>query len=335
VHRYIIKRLLLLVPTLLAISFFVFLMIHLVPGDPAQVMLGERATPEALADLRRELGLDDPILTQYGRFLGGLAHGDLGRSIKSNERITTELTRRFPATVELATAAMLIATVVGMGMGILAATRRNSIIDYASMFGALIGVSMPIFWLGLMLMLGLGLQLGLFPIAGRIDTAVSVDRITGLLILDSLLTGNWRGLSSALAHLALPALALGTVPMAVIARMTRASLLEVMRQDYVRTARAKGLRERVVVLRHAVRNALIPTLTVLGLQFGYLLGGAIITETIFAWPGTGRWLLLAVYARDFRAVQGGVLLIATVFVIVNLLVDVAYGYVDPRIRHEA
>ncbi len=334
-HRYILRRVLLLFPTLLAISFAVFLMIHLVPGDPAQVMLGERATPEALASLRTELGLNDPWPVQYGRFLGGLVRGDLGRSIKTHERVVDELRARFPATAELATAAIFLAAVVGIATGILAATRRASWIDYTSMFTALAGVSMPIFWLGLMLMLAFGLRLGWFPIAGRLATDVSIEPWSGFLVLDALKSGNWVALRSAVSHLVLPAVALATVPMAVIARMTRSSVLEVLEQDYVRTARAKGLTEWIVVLRHAVRNALIPTLTVLGLQFGYLLGGAIITETIFAWPGLGRWLLLAVYARDFRAVQGGVLLIAAVFVLVNLVVDLLYAVADPRIRHAA
>jgi peptide/nickel transport system permease protein len=327
------RRLLLLVPTLLAISVAVFLLIHLIPGDPAQVMLGERATPAALAALRAELGLGDPLWVQYGRFLGGLLRGDLGRSLKTHEKVSQEIAVRFPATLELALAAMGIAAIGGIGLGILAASRHRTLIDQLTMGVAVVGVSMPIFWLGLMLMLLFGVQLGWLPIAGRLDTGLTVERMTGLVTLDALLTGDWHGYRNALAHLALPALALATIPMAVIARMTRSSVLEALRQDYVRTARAKGLAEPAVVLRHAVRNAFLPTLTVLGLQFGSLLGGAIITETIFAWPGVGRWLLLAVHARDFQAVQGGVLVIATTFVVVNLIVDLGYSVIDPRVRH--
>jgi peptide/nickel transport system permease protein len=327
------RRLLLLVPTLLAISIAVFLLIHLIPGDPAQVMLGERATPAALAALRAELGLGDPLWVQYGRFLTGLLRGDLGRSLKTHEQVSQEIAVHFPATLELAIAAMAIAACAGIGLGLLAATRHRSFLDQLTMMVAVVGVSMPIFWLGLMLMLLFGVQLGWLPIAGRLDTGFMVERVTGFVTLDALLAGEFRAFWNAVAHLALPALALATIPMAVIARMTRSSVLEAMRQDYVRTARAKGLPEHRIVLRHAVRNAFLPTLTVLGLQFGSLLGGAIITETIFAWPGVGRWLLLAVHARDFQAVQGGVLVIATTFVVVNLMVDLGYSIVDPRIRH--
>ncbi len=326
------RRILLLVPTLLALSIAVFLLIHLVPGDPAQVMLGERATPAALATLRAELGLGDPLWRQYGRFLTGLLHGDLGRSLKTHEEVTREIANRFPATVELAVAAMAIAAVVGIGLGALAAVRHRTIIDQLTMMGAVVGVSMPIFWLGLMLMLFFGVELGWLPIGGRLDTGLAVARLTGFLTVDALVARNWRAFADALAHIALPSFALSTIPMAVVARMTRSSLLDALRQDYVRTARAKGLGEMAVVMRHAVRNAFIPTLTVLGLQFGSLLGGAIITETIFAWPGVGRWLLLAVHARDFRAVQGGVLVIATAFVLVNLIVDLGYSILDPRVR---
>ena len=332
-RSFILKRLLFLVPTLAGISLLVFLMIHLVPGDPAQVMLGERASAESLAALRAELGLDRPIYVQAGRFFLGLVQGDLGRSIKTHERVTTELKQRFPATMELTASSMVLAALVGIAAGALSAARRGSALDYTGMTIALVGVSMPIFWLGLVLILVFSVTFGIFPISGRIGASVYVREITGLYLVDTLLAGDLRAFGDAFRHLILPAVALGTVPMAVIARMTRSSMLEVLREDYIRTAWAKGLTEKVVVLRHALRNAFIPILTMIALEFGYLLGGAIITETIFAWPGVGRWLYLAVLARDFRAVQGGVLLIATSFVLVNLAADVLYAWLDPRIKY--
>jgi peptide/nickel transport system permease protein len=326
------RRLLFLVPTLLGISLVVFLMVHLVPGDPAIVMLGERARPEALAELRTEMGLDKPLYVQYGRFLSELLRLDLGRSVKTHELVKVEIAQRFPATFELAVAAMILATVIGVLAGVASAARPRSWLDYTSMVGALVGVSMPIFWLGLMLILIFASLLHWLPISGRLPHDVSFPMRTHLFVVDAVLSGNPRNVVAALRHLILPALALGTIPMAVIARMTRSSLLEVMRQEYVRTARAKGLPEKSVIFTHALRNAIIPTITVIGLQFGYLLSGAIITETVFAWPGVGRWLLGAVLARDFRAIQGGVLVIAAIFVLVNLVVDMLYGFIDPRIR---
>jgi peptide/nickel transport system permease protein len=230
-------------------------------------------------------------------------------------------------------ASKALAIVIGIGAGVLSATRKGSLLDYVSMMGSLVGVSMPIFWLGLVLIMGLGLSLGLFPVSGRLSAHVFIPRLTGLVLVDSLLAGDFYAFGDALWHLVLPGVTLGTVPAAVIARMTRSSLLEVLKEDYVRTARAKGLSERAVILRHALKNAFIPVLTVISLEFGYLLGGAVITETIFAWPGVGRWLLLAVYARDFRAIQGGVLLIATTFVVINLIADVLYAWLDPRIKY--
>jgi len=332
VFGYVLKRLALLVPTLLGMSLLTFSLIHLVPGDPATVMLGERATPEAVTALRRELGLDRPLWVQYGRFLHGLATGDLGRSLKTREKIVVEMAARFPATAELAFAAILFAALVGVGAGIVAARWRRSWFDVVVMAGSLAGVSMPIFWLGLLVILLFSVQWGILPLAGRLDPAFSVPHVTGFLLVDTLLGGQPLAFLDALKHLVLPALVLGTIPLAVIARMTRAAVLEVLTQDYVRTAWAKGLSETRVLLVHVLKNALIPTLTVIGLQFGYLLGGAIITETIFEWPGVGRWLVLAVSARDFRAVQGGVLLLATVFVLVNLVVDLVYALADPRVR---
>ena len=329
---YVLRRLALLVPTLLGLSILTFSLIHHVPGDPAAVMLGERASPEAVARLRGELGLDRPLHEQYGRFLSGLLAGDLGRSLKTREKVSLEVANRFPATFELALAAILFASVFGVAAGILAARHRRSFLDAAVMAGSLAGVSMPIFWLGLLAILLFSVQLGWLPLAGRIAPALAVPKVTGFLLIDTLVAGRPAAFLDVVRHLVLPACVLGTIPLAVIARMTRAAMLEVMTQDYVRTAWAKGLSERRVLLVHVLKNALIPTITVIGLQFGSLLGGAIITETIFAWPGVGRWLVLAVSARDFRAVQGGVLLLAGVFVLVNLVVDLLYAAVDPRIR---
>ena len=331
---FLCRRLLLLLPTLAGISALVFLMIHLVPGDPAQIMLGERANAETLAALRAEMGLDEPLHVQFGRFFSGLIQGDLGRSLRTQEKVSTELLQRFPATMELTLTSMLIAVVVGGVAGVMAAARQGRFLDYLCMVGATGGISLPVFWLGLMLILFFAVQLPVFPVSGRISTHVYVPDVTHFYLLDTLIAGNGSAFADALHHLVLPALTLSTIPMAVIARMTRASLLETLGQDYIRTAWAKGLTERAVIIRHALRNAAIPTLTVIALEFGFLLGGAIITETIFSWPGVGRWVFLAVQARDFRAVQGGVLLLATVFVLVNALADLLYAWLDPRIRYD-
>ncbi|MCY3766804.1 MAG: ABC transporter permease [Gemmatimonadetes bacterium] len=330
---YILKRLFLLVPMLLGIVVLVFLMIHFVPGDPAQVMLGERASAEQVAELRRQLGLDQELHVQLGLYLWGLVQGDLGRSFKSHAKVSSELLARFPATLELTLISMLLACGVGIIAGVVSASRKGTVMDYLGMTVSLAGLSMPIFWLGLMVILVMSVFLGLFPVSGRLSTHLFIPRVTGLYLIDSLLAGDLRAFVDAVWHLVLPGLTLGTVPMAVIARMTRSSLLDVLKEDYVRTAWAKGLSERIVIFRHALKNAFIPVLTVISLQFGFLLGGAVITETIFAWPGVGRWLLLAVYSRDFRAVQGGVLLVALMFALINLIADVMYAWLDPRIRH--
>lgn len=332
--QYVLRRLMATVPILLGVTIVVFLFLHLIPGDPARVILGERATPEALEQVREELGLNDPLYVQYLRFLGRLLRGDLGRSIVSNTRVSHELATRFPATIELAVAAMLIAVVIGVPAGIVSAARQYSLFDHISMMVALLGVSMPVFWLGLMLIWLFALELRWLPMSGRLDVTIDLRTITGLFVLDSILTGNLAALKNSLAHLVLPGLALGTIPMAIIARMTRSSMLEVMRQDYIRTAHSKGLAERTVVIKHALKNALIPVITVVGLQFGFLLGGAVMTETIFSWPGVGRLAFDAIMNRDFPVLQGSILLISCVFVFINLLVDVAYAYLDPRIHYD-
>lgn len=333
-YRFVLKRLIALLPTLAGISLLVFLMLYLVPGDPAQVMLGERANAESLAELRATMGLDQPFHVQFYRFFTGLLRGDLGRSIRTHEKITTELVQRFPATCELTVASMLLAVVVGIAAGLWAAVRRGKIADLLSMILATAGISIPVFWLALMLVLLLAFYVPLFPVSGRLSTDIYFEPITYFYVIDTLLHGDFAACGDVLWHLFLPALTLGTIPTAVIARMTRASLIDVLGEDYIRTAWAKGLQQRVVIVRHALKNAFIPTLTVIALEFGYLLGGAVITETIFAWPGVGRWLFLAVQARDFRAVQGGVLLLAAVFVLANLIADVLYAWLDPRIRYD-
>ncbi len=331
---YAIRRFLTIVPVLIGVSVIVFGFIHLIPGDPAVTMLGERATPERVAEIRAQLGLDRPLTTQYLIYVGKILRGDLGASILRGDPVLLDLVRRFPATVELATSAILIAIVVGVPMGIIAAVWRNSLFDGVSRMVALTGVSMPIFWLGLMLAWFFGVVLHWLPTGFRLSTEVTLTPVTNFHVLDSLLTKNPQALVSSLRHLFLPALCLSTIPMAVIARMTRASLLEVLSQEYIRTAEAKGLPQQAVILRHAMRNALLPVMTVTGLQVGRLLSGAILTETIFSWPGIGLWIFESIQARDYPIVQGATLFIATIFVSVNLITDLLYATVDPRIKYD-
>lgn len=331
---YIIKRVLGVIPVLLCVSMLVFGFLRLIPGDPALIMLGERATEANIARVREQLGLNKPLHEQYLTFLGNALRGDLGRSVLRQEPVVQEIIRRFPATIELALAAMFIALLIGIPAGVISAVRRGSLFDAGSMLVALTGVSMPIFWLGLMLIYLFAVVLHVLPTGGRLDAGAQFKPITNLLLLDALLLGNTQLFFQALRHLALPALALGTIHMAIIARMTRSSMLEVLSQDYIRTAQAKGLRERTVVVRHALRNAWLPIITVVGLQVGRLLSGAILTETVFSWPGIGRWLVDAIYARDYPIVQGVTLFIALIFVVVNLSVDILYALVDPRIRFD-
>ena len=332
--QYALKRFLTIVPVLVGVSILVFSFIHLIPGDPAATMLGERATPERVQEIREQLGLERPLYVQYGIFVGRILHGDLGTSILRRDPVIRDLIRRFPATVELALTAICIAILVGVPSGIVSAVWRNSFFDGVSRIIALTGVSMPIFWLGLMLAWVFGVMLGWLPTGFRMDTDVTLVTVTHFNILDSIITGNWRAFIVTVRHLILPAVALSTIPMAVITRMTRASLLEVLSQDYIRTAEAKGLPQTAVVLQHALRNALLPVLTVTGLQVGRLLAGAILTETIFSWPGIGLWIYEAIQARDYPIVQGATLFIATIFVLVNLATDVLYATVDPRIKYD-
>jgi peptide/nickel transport system permease protein len=333
VIRYTLRRILALVPVLIGVSVIVFLFLHLIPGDPAAAMLGEHATPDALQNLRKAYGLDEPWPNQYLLFVNHIVHGDLGRSIRSNNPVLTELGQRFPATAELTLVAMLFAVVIGLPAGIISAWRRGSIFDNASVLIALTGVSMPIFWLGLMLAWFFGVQLKILPFSARLDTGVSFTPITNFLLLDAILKGNVNVLGQTIKHLLLPSLALSTVPMAIVARMTRGAMIEVLHQDYVRTARAKGLRDRIVVVSHAFRNALLPVVTIVGLQVGTLLSGAILTETIFSWPGIGRWVYESIQFRDYPVVQSMTLVIAVIFVLANLLVDLSYAWLDPRVRY--
>ncbi|MFZ5942590.1 MAG: ABC transporter permease [Bacillota bacterium] len=332
--NYILKRLLMLIPVLLGVSLLAFSIIHLIPGDPARIILGERANEASILALQEKLGLNQPLYIQFWNFLKNVLTGDLGTSIITNEKVSYELLTAFAATMELTIAAMIIAVVVGIAAGTIAAVKQYSIFDNLSMVGALVGVSMPIFWLGLLMIWAFAYKLALFPPSGRLDVALNVPRITHMLLVDSLLDGNITAFKNTLWHLAMPSLALATIPMAIIARMTRSSMLEVMRQDYIRTARAKGLPEIVVVFKHAIKNAFLPVITVIGLQFGLLLGGAVMTETVFSFPGLGRRLYMAIMARDYPVVQGGILLISFCFVLVNLLVDLTYSLIDPRIKLE-
>lgn len=328
---FIIRRFLIIIPTLLGVSVVVFFLLAITPGDPAELLLGERATVESLEAMREYLGLNEPLYVQYGLFLSRLIRLDLGETIWTRQQVWHEIRERFPATIELSLAAMFLSCFFGIILGIVSATKQYSVFDYLSMLASLIGVSMPVFWLGLMLMLVFALNLGWFPVSGRIGVNTELEVITNFYVLDAILTRNWSALGDVLHHLVLPAVALSTIPMAIIARMTRSSMLEVLRQDYIKTARAKGLSEVKVVFKHALRNSLIPVITVVGLQFGILLGGAILTEHVFAWPGVGKWIFEGVVKRDYMVIQGGTMLVATVFVVVNTLVDILYVVINPRI----
>ena len=328
---FIIRRILIVIPTLLGVTIIVFLMLRITPGDPAELLLGERATPTALDAMREYLGLKEPLYVQYGMFIKRAVRLDLGETIWTREKVSNEIGQRFPATIELALVAMFISCFFGIILGIISATKQYSWFDYLSMVTSLFGVSMPVFWLGLMLMLLFSLSLGWFPMSGRIGVETDLPIITNFFVLDAVLVRDWSALGDALMHLALPAFALSTIPLAIVSRMTRSSMLEVLRQDYIKTAKAKGLSQPKIVLKHALRNGLIPVVTVIGLQFGILMGGAILTETVFAWPGVGKWLFDGVVKRDYMVIQGGTLLVATTFVIVNLIVDVLYAVINPRI----
>ncbi|MFN8575536.1 MAG: ABC transporter permease [Candidatus Sericytochromatia bacterium] len=332
IFRFIIRRLLFLLFILFGVSILVFISVRLIPGDPAQVMLGEKATPESLERLREQLGLNKSIYEQYFIYLKNLLRGDLGISITSNNSVMSEIIRKFPATIELSFASMFIATIFGVSAGILAAVYRNSWLDNIVMIGALTGVSMPIFWLGLILMLVFSSTLDLLPFSGRMDITSDIEPITNFYLIDTLLKGDFEAFGDVVNHLILPAFTLSTVPTAIIARMTRASMLEVLNHEYIRTAYAKGVNKFKVIMYHALRNALIPIVTITGLQLGLLLSGAVLTETVFSWNGLGSYVVNAVASRDFPVIQGCVLIFAAVFVLVNLFVDLSYFIIDPRVR---
>ena len=330
--RFIVRRLLLLVPILLGLSLLVFFWIRALPGGPAQALLGERATPEAVAAIERQYGLDQPVYVQYWHFLKKIGSFDFGDSITSRQPVIQELKLRFPATVELAIAAMLFSTFLGVPLGIIAAKKHDTWIDHGSLFASLLGISIPIFFLAILLKYIFAVQLGWLPTVGRLSVLIDLEPPTNFYILDAILTGNWEALWDAIKHLILPAIALGTIPLAIIARITRAAVLDVQNEDYVRTARAKGVHPRAVDIRHVLRNALLPVSTIIGLQIGLLLSGAVLTETVFAWPGMGQWLVQAIEDRNYPVLQGGILFLALVFVLVNLIVDISYAFINPRIR---
>lgn len=336
--KFILKKFLDLIPTLVGISILSFILIRLIPGDPIMLKLGERgADPVVYAEMKKQMGLDLPIWEQYFIFLKNAFNGDLGKSIISNISVTEEFFSRFPATLELGLTALFLAITFGIPLGILAAVKRNSFYDYFLMGGSLVGYSMPIFWWGLILILFFSVTLGITPVAGRIGIMYDVEVVTGFMLIDTLLPVNLsnEGIGpflSALSHLILPSIAMGTIPLAVMARMTRSSMLEVLGEDYIRTAKAKGLPIRKIVGVHALRNALIPIVTVVGLMFGSIITGAILTETIFSWPGIGKWLVTSINARDYNVIQGGILFIATMIVLINLVVDFIYAIVNPKMR---
>jgi len=348
--RYIIRRLISVLPTLIGVTFVIFMFQRLIPGDPAVAMLGEHATEENVARIREQFGLNRPLFldreallqgdlsgffdSQYIRYLDRLIRLDLGDSIHRRIPVAETLALRFPATFELALLSMLFAILIGIPVGIASASRRNSVLDGVTMIGSLIGVSMPIFWLGLMEIMLFAVFMNWLPAGGRLSSGIEVETITNFILLDSLITGNTPAFIDAFKHIIMPAVALATIPMAIIARMTRSSMLDVLQEDYIRTAKAKGLIERVVLFKHALKNAFLPVITIIGIQAGSLLAGAVLTETIFSWPGIGKWVYDSILGRDYPIVQGATLLIAIIFMVVNLLVDLSYALLDPRIHYD-
>lgn len=348
--RYILRRLISVLPTLIGVTLIIFLFQRLIPGDPAVAMLGEHATQENVERIREQFGLNRPVFldrealangdlvgffdSQYVRYIDRLLRFDLGNSIHRRIPVLETLAERFPATMELAVLSLFISLLIGLPIGIASAARRNSTLDGVTMVGSLIGLSMPIFWLGIMEIMLFSVFLQWLPSGGRLSTGVVITPITNFLFLDSILTGNFPGFMDALKHIAMPAMALATIPTAIIARMTRSSMLDVLQEDYIRTATAKGLAERVVLFRHALKNAFLPVITIIGIQMGTLLAGAVLTETIFSWPGIGKWVYDSILGRDYPIVQGVTLLIAIIFLLVNLIVDISYALIDPRISYD-
>lgn len=331
--NYIIKRILMLIPVLIGVSIIVFLIMRVFSPDPAPIVLGQHATQESVEAWREANGLNEPVYLQYWHFITGALTGDLGNSYYTKAPVVKEIFARFPATIELALVAVVLASIFGILIGVISAVKKNTIFDNAGMLVALIGVSVPVFWLGILLIIFFSGTLHLLPSSGRIDPLLLPGHVTGFYLVDSLIAGDTEAFTDALRHLILPGATLAMYSMAIIARMTRSSMLETLQQDYIRTARAKGISEGKVIGRHALRNGLIPIVTVIGLQLGILLGGAVLTETVFSWPGIGSYTVACILKSDFPVVQGVVLLIATVFVMVNLLVDVIYVFLDPRIKY--
>ncbi|MEA3078109.1 MAG: peptide/nickel transport system permease protein [Actinomycetota bacterium] len=330
--KFVVRRLVQLVPILLGLSLLVFAWVRALPGGPETALLGERATPARVAEVRRAYGLDRPLYQQYGSYMGRVVRLDFGQSIATQRSVASEIRRRFPATIELTLAAMVFAIGLGLPLGFLAARRAGTALDQLSMGGSLLGISVPVFFLAFILKYVFAVKLGWLPTVGRLDVLRTVSHPTGFYVLDAVLTLDFPTLVDALRHLVLPGIALGTIPLAIVTRITRAAVLEVVNEDYVRTARAKGLTAGVVNRRHVLKNAMLPITTVIGLQTGLLLSGAVLTEIVFAWGGMGSFLYQAVFDRDFPVLQGGILFLAVVFVLVNLLVDISYGLLDPRIR---
>ena len=331
--KYIIKRLLLLIPVLFGVSLIVFFLMRVCAPDPAPIVLGQHATQESMDAWREANGLNDPVVTQYVDFIKGAFTGDLGTSYYTKTPVVDEIMSRFPATVELAIVAIILASVLGIAVGVVSAVHKNSIFDNGGMLLSLVGVSIPIFWLGIMLIILFSGTLHWLPSTGRVNPALRPDTVTGFMIIDSILAGDMEALKDVLQHLVLPAVTLSLYSMAIIARMTRSSMLETLNQDYIRTARAKGVPEGKVNRRHALRNAMLPVATVIGLQLGSLLGGAVLTESVYSWPGIGNYTVQCIMKSDFPVVQGVVLLIAVIFVLMNLIVDVVYAFLDPRIKY--
>jgi dipeptide transport system permease protein len=331
---FLLRRLAVLIPTFIGVSIIAFSFIRLLPGDPVALLSGERVmSPERHAQISAQLGMDRPMIVQYFDYLGGVLTGDFGTSIVSKKPVLDQFLTLFPATVELSFCAIIIAIALGIPAGVIAAIKRGSIFDQGLMGIALVGYSMPIFWWGLLLIILFSGTLQWFPVSGRISLMFYFPQVTGFMLIDSLISGQKGAFASALSHLVLPSIVLATIALAVIARQTRSAMLEVLSEDYVRTARAKGLSPFRVVGIHALRNAMIPVITTVGLQVGVMLAGAILTETIFSWPGIGKWILDSVFRRDYAVIQGGLLLIAAIIMTVNLIVDLLYGLVNPRIRH--
>ncbi|RMF90629.1 MAG: ABC transporter permease [Nitrospinota bacterium] len=333
-YAYIVKRLLLMLGTISGVLVITFVISHLIPADPISAVLGPQAPPELIESVRHEWGFDRPIPEQFAIYVWNILHGNLGKSLRTNRGVADDLRQFFPATLELATAAIIIGIFLGIPLGILSAVHRDRLTDHVARLFSLFGLSMPVFWLGLVLLFLFYYRLGILPGPGQLDVyLIPPPRVTGVLTIDSLLAGDTEVFVDALRHLILPAFVLGYFSTASIVRITRASMLEVLRQEYIKTARVKGLRERVVILRHALKNALIPTVTVVGLTYGSLLEGAVLTETIFAWPGLGRYMTSAFIALDFAAIMGGTLLIALTYSLANLLVDITYAFLNPKIRY--